>query len=87
MLVNGYSIEEYPLPRSSLRIRTTSAFDQEEARIAAGLSRSEFEELPGDPEWIMDDAPISLSKADVLVAAYYRRLLEVVQSVEATRKK
>lgn len=87
MMVNGYPIDQYPFPPSRVRFSTSSAFNAEEARIESGLSRAEFEALPGDPEWIDEDDPIQISKADVLVASYFRKLVEIVQSVEATKKR
>ena len=86
-MVNGYPIEEYPFPQSNLRVSTTYAFDWEESRISAGLTRSEFESLPGDPRWVTINDQIKMSKADVIISAYYRKLLKIVQDIEAYKKK
>jgi hypothetical protein len=85
--VNGYPIEQYPFPRSRLRVKTPDAFDWEEARISAGFTRAEFESLPGDPGWISINDNIKMSKADVIMSHHYRRLLNMVQEIEAYKKK
>lgn len=86
-MVNGYPVEQYPFPKSNLRVLTTDAYSWEEARIDAGITRAEFEALAGDPVWITPNDPISLSKSDVVMSFYYRRLLKIVQEVEAYKKR
>lgn len=71
MTANNSPIERYSLGNSPVTIRYSLAFEIEEARAAAGLSRAEFEALPGVPGW-------GWSKSDVVVWHRYHRLVKAV---------
>lgn len=86
MTVNNIPVEEYPLPKSTLRISTTDAYDFEDARVAAGITVSEFESFPGDPCWIVPDGPY-ISKAEVVIFHRNRRLIDAILNYEQYRKK
>jgi len=74
---NGYPIGDHSYLKSPLTVTYSAAFEREEARIAAGLTREQFEALPGDPQWVDPNNP-TLSKAEVLV---YYRMHNVIRSV------
>lgn len=65
MTVNGSPINEYRFLPSPGTIMYSLGFEMQQARIAAGLSLSEWDTLPGDPIWTTDDQP--LCKAEVLI--------------------
>lgn len=54
------------------------ALEEHEARVAFGISASDYEELPGVPAYCDEDHPIS--KCDVL--AFYR-ISKLIRAVEA----
>lgn len=66
MTVNGLPIDDYVFRPAAASIHFTLAYEQEQARIYAGLSSEEYNDLPGVPMWINPERP-TLSKSHVLV--------------------
>ncbi len=85
-MVNNYPAEDYPLPKTHLRVLTTDAFDYEEARIATGFTPTEFNALPGDPCWLTENSAYPMSKADVVMYHYYKKLLEAIITHDAYKR-
>lgn len=85
MLSNGYPIEEYRLESPPVNIIHRGVYEEQEARVKAGLSVAEYDGLPGDPCWITEHTP-QLSKAHVIA---YARMSAHIQAVfaEAERRK
>ena len=84
MTANGRTIRDYPLPKASVAIRYSIEFEEQEARIFAGMSLQEFNRMPGTPEWCDDMNP--LSKADVVVLYRMHGLIGAVQEHAAATK-
>lgn len=83
MTANGSPIERYSLGNSPVTIRYSLAFELEEARAAAGLSRAEFDALPGVPGW-------GWSKSDAVVWYRYHKLVPTVAehaAVQAAKRR
>lgn len=60
-------------------------YEEQDARVKAGLSITEYDSLVGDPVWITEDTP-QVSKAHVIA---YARMSGRIQAVfaEAERRK
>lgn len=60
-------------------------YEEQDARVKAGLSVAEYDSLPGDPQWIAEDTP-QISKAHVIA---YARMSARITAVfmEAERRK
>lgn len=65
---NGNPIQSWRLDRTPVRIRASFAFEEESARLHMGLSKAEYDALPGTRDWIGEEG--QLCKADVV--AFYR---------------
>jgi hypothetical protein len=84
-MAGGYDIRQYHLDAPAVRVSYSLAFEEMEARVAAGLSAEQYDALPGSPLWV-DPANPTQSKCEIV--AWYRlsRLIPVIQS-EAEMKK
>lgn len=52
MTANGSPIDDYALKPTAATITYTMAFEQEQARIWAGMSYEAYDALPGTPMWL-----------------------------------
>lgn len=75
----------YPLKKAPASITYSIDFEEHEARIHAGLSLKEYNDLPGDPGWCTDEQPVS--KAEILVAFRVHNQIAAVQADIDSKKK
>lgn len=61
------------------------AFEEESARIAAGLTREEYDALPGTPDWVDPNSP-SRSQCDIVAHFRLDNLLRAVMDDASARK-
>lgn len=66
MTAGGKPIGDYSFRPAALTITYTLAYEEEQARIFAGMPPSEYDALPGTPMWINPDTG-SRSKCHILV--------------------
>lgn len=85
MTVNGNPIQQYNLPRTNVNISYSQEFEEQEARIFAGLGLAEYDALPGDPVWCDDARPVS--KAEVLTLYRMHYLVEAVRVHAANKQR
>ncbi len=85
MTINKMDIMKYPLPKAKATINYSLDFEEQEARIFAGLSLKEYDELPGVPEWCTEDQP--LSKSEILVLYRLHNQMNAVRDDLSTKKK
>lgn len=84
--MNQRNIMDYPLPKSTMVIHSMLAFEEQEARIFAGLSVMEYDSLPGVGEWCNADQPIS--KAEILVLyRLHNQVLAVQRHLDSKKKR
>lgn len=69
-------IKRYPLPNSPLTIDYTLDFEEQQARVFAGLGLEEYMRLPGAPRWRGNEH--MLSKSEVLVLYRMNRRIDAV---------
>jgi hypothetical protein len=69
--------------KQAIAITYTLAFEEQQARIYAGLSLEQYAALPGSPRWIDPDAP-TLSKAEVLLLYRMAHSIDAVAQDAAT---
>lgn len=77
-------IEFYSLEKGSVQIGYNIAFELQEARVAAGISISEFDAMPGIPMWMKPTD--SMSKCHLLVWFRKHRLVEAAQNSAQIRE-
>lgn len=63
---NGAPISEYRFRPAAATISFTLAYEEEQARIYAGMSTAEYDGLPGTPMWV-DPESGGRCKSDVLI--------------------
>lgn len=63
-MINGAPISDYSYRPSVASVHYKDSYELEQARIYAGMSVTEFDQLPGTPEWITTG---ERSKAHILV--------------------
>lgn len=78
-------ITRYPLKKPPAHISYALEFEEQEARVHAGLSIVEYNELPGDPIWCNEQYPIS--KAEILVSYRLHYQIKAVQDEIAAKKR
>lgn len=66
MKLNGEPIDQYHYQSSPATITYTMAYEEEQARIYAGMSILEYDALPGTPQWI-DPEVGGRSKSDLVI--------------------
>lgn len=71
----------------TVKIRTSLQYEQQQARIAAGLSLAEYAALPGSRRWIDPDSPVALSKCCVIMLYRINNQIGAVQEDARARKK
>lgn len=77
MRANQSDIEDYQFRPAVINITYSTAYMQEQARIEAGISLHEWQNLPGDPAWkIFYNAP--LCKAEVIMLYRLKHLIPAV---------
>lgn len=52
MTAQGRPIQDYSFRPAAATITYTLAYEEEQARIAAGMSITDYDALPGSPMWI-----------------------------------
>ena len=62
--MNGAPIDEYQYGPSVASVHYSNAYEREQSRIYAGMSITEYDALPGSPDWAVDD---QRTKAHILV--------------------
>lgn len=85
MTVNGEPIDDYHYRPAAATIYYTLEYEMEQARIYAGLSMSEWDALPGTPEWI-DSERHSRSKSHILVLYRMSNAIPAAANDAATRQ-
>lgn len=75
----------YPLPHLPATIEYTLDFEEQEARVYAGLSLVEYEQMPGNMEWCTPDQP--MSKAELIVLRRLHLQVAQVQQHLSNKKK
>lgn len=75
----------HPLERPPVDVRHGLAFEEHNARKTMGLTLTEYEALPGTPDWIIEDGP-QLSKCHVIAWSRLSNRIELVFT-EASKKK
>lgn len=83
--INQNDIMRYPLKKAPATITYSIDFEEHEARIHAGLSLKEYNDLPGDPAWCTEQFPVS--KAEILVSFRLHYQILAVQDDIAAKKK
>lgn len=84
--MNKVDIKQYVIPKQPVVIEFGLDLEEHQARIFSGLSPLEYNELPGDPHWCNELAPVS--KSHVLAVYRLTRLIAAVQDdVNAKRAK
>lgn len=63
---NGSPIDDYHFRPAAATITYTLAFEEEQARVYAGLGITEYDALPGTPMWIDPDVG-GRSKCHILI--------------------
>ena len=77
MTINNSDIMKYPLAKSPAVINYSLEFEEHAARVHAGLSLKEYEELPGTMDWRDEEHPIS--KCEILVLYRLHHQIAAVQ--------
>lgn len=85
MTANDQPIELYHIEKPPVHIVHRGVFEEYEARVKAGLSAAEYDNLPGDPVWITEDTP-QISKAHVIAYARMSSLIQAVYAEAQARK-
>lgn len=67
MTANGNPIGDYSFRPSAATITYTLAYEEECARIYAGMTPAEYDNLAGTPQWVNADAGQSRSKCHIIV--------------------
>lgn len=62
----------------------TPELEEQQARMAVGVSLTDFENMPGTPDWCDEQSPVS--KSDVIAIYRTQRLIEAIQTDIATKK-
>ena len=82
---NGAPIDDYNFRPTAATISYTLAFEQEQARVYAGMSAAEYDALPGTPMWI-DPEKGGRSKCHVLVLYRMSQYIPAVGQDAQARK-
>ena len=86
-IVNNNDAKRYRFKRRSKgSIASSASLEQEMARVWAGLSLAEFDDLPGNPEWVNYHNP-KRSKASIVAAYRMANLLDSIQDDLSYTKK
>lgn len=79
-MVNQVDARRYRFKKKSKgSIASSSLLEQEMARVWAGLSLKEFDDLPGNPNWVNPYKPIR-SKASIVAAYRMANLLDAISN-------
>lgn len=81
--MNGGAIDSYTFRPSAAAIAYSAAYEQEQARIYAGMSMAEYDSLPGTPEWCVGD---ERSKSHILMLYRMSNTIPAVASDAQARK-
>lgn len=82
---NYEDIALYPLKRPPVHITHDLMYEEIQARVGAGLSQTEYDALPGTPEWITEGSP-QISKCHIIAYDRLRTRIDLVFA-EASSKK
>lgn len=83
-MVNNAPAQRYVFQnKSPKKIATSAALEHQLARQWWPLTQTEFERLPGNPDWARDG---ELSKADVIAAFRQHRLMEAIAQDVSMKK-
>lgn len=77
---------QYPLERPPIQVTYSLAYEEYQAWVSMGLTLDEYNALPGTPDWVTVEQP--LSKCDVI--AWYRlsgRINAVMSEAAAKKSK
>lgn len=74
VMANNQPIENFYMPPSAVKISYSIEFEEESARILYGLSRKDYETLPGTPDWSFG----GISKCHVLQFYRMNKLMQAV---------
>ena len=85
MTANGSPIDDYSFRPSAATITYTLAYEEEQARIYAGMSIAEYDVLPGTPMWI-DPNKGNHSKCHILVLFRMSNMIPAVASDASSRE-
>lgn len=81
--VNGHPVDDYVFLPSPATISYDLKFEEQEARVAAGLGMDEYNRLPGTPMWAHGN---DLSKCHIIVWYRYSRRIQAIPQDIQTRK-
>lgn len=82
--VNGSNIRSYPFPKSPIQITMEMEFEEQEARIFAGLTLQEYDQLPGGSRWC--DAKHPMSKSQIVAMYQLHKLINLVRDHVSSKK-
>jgi hypothetical protein len=82
---NGQPITEYSFRPAAASITYTLAFEEEQARIAAGMSITEYDQLPGTPMWT-DPVQGGRSKCHIVMLYRMAQYIPAVAQDASARK-
>lgn len=85
MKANGEPIRDYHFRPAAATITYTMAYEQEQARIYAGMSVAEYDALPGTSAWI-DPEIGGRSKSDLVMLYRMSNTIPAVANDAATRQ-
>ena len=83
-MIGSTPVHQYRLSSTPTQVTYSLDFELERARLEYGLTKMEFESLPGTREWVTEDQP--LCKCDVLAVYRINQLLPVVFADMAQRR-